>query len=86
MVECQQIFPFMLYQHKFMLHQHNKFMMDQDLSAVQLFPSPHAVRSYHHLQWPVVLQDLKLLGLKIRYGVFFVNHTNDVTIYIKIGM
>ena len=68
----------------------SKFMLLQDLSAVQLFPSPHIVRSYHHLQWPVVrrttLQDFNLLGLKTRNGVFFLNHTNDVTIYIKIGM
>ena len=34
------LLSFMPYQHKFMLHQHNKFMMYQDLSAVPLFHYP----------------------------------------------
>ena len=46
-------------------------MLHQDLSAVPLFPSPHTVRSYHHLQQPVVLptlQDLKLQGITMSNG------------------
>ena len=46
-------------------------MLHQDLSAVPLFPSPHTVRSYHHLQQPVVLptlQDLKLQGKTMSNG------------------
>ena len=39
-------FTFLLYQHKFLLHQHSKFMLHKCLSAAPPFPTPHAVRSY----------------------------------------
>ena len=35
----------------FMLYRDHKFMLYQDLSVVPLFPSPHTVRSYHHLRY-----------------------------------
>ena len=46
------------------LLQHNKFKFYRYLSAVPLLPSLHTMRSYHHLQQPVVLLPLRITNYK----------------------
>ena len=65
-----------LYQHKYMLHQKNKFMLHQDLSEFYFFNHIYSEKlsSLAVACGPTTLQDLKLQVITTRNGVVFTNH------------